>query len=499
MITVEQARRIKSQYGLLSHLEEAGIFENLTSLDRRALNFVNRLNDQKASDLILFLDGVERIMAEDEAIIYSDTSSQRDLNNLLEAGIDVKDNQRMAFVYGLINEKLNGEHPTDERREELRKTVQVKAISRAQDQLGAVEIQQPDRLVDVKLQDHVEAEVKRVELYLASYFNTIFPLLREFLPLSIEVDGGREIKIEETTIDTNYRIDIHNESQSFLRYQQAFAGVSGTRFNYCHWIFHKGEVSSQIVDSFFANELTSGKALAFYLNNDLHHLLNEALFGMSFPFPFEYQEKLREVARKSFDIERRWYFKKERKRDLDILRRVFKDPQGKISISDLLNNSLKDSEECHLRVLDDFFYKAMSYSAKGEIHFRRSTDKNDVLELIYFGPEQFEADWEQLAEQMRPLLIFNDFSAARYSLRDYKQFWQALQCYANLPSKVTEYMTTAFRDNYLALPSVDLEHSIEEVKEKLKGLEDTFRQVQSAGYLPEIATGDHLLSDESSS
>jgi len=464
-ISKEDAQRIKAQFYLLSPLERVGIFGGLSKDETDMLRFVNGLNGDLAVELFYFLDGIERLVDDNPLNIPS--RYQRDVARLNERGIYLDDPERMAFIYGLLVEKFdgNGHHQTDN----LGKAAQMKAFSWSQNKIDLLE-DRSSSLVDQNLQDTVEQEVRKVEKYLTVYFAAVMPIIQEILPLDIQIESRKiSITLDKDRWDKKWKPkDFHRYEE---RYDYSFITPYGIKVK--HPTIKTGRYDSE--DTTMVLE-KSGSPLILFEATDAHPALQQSIFGQAVPHPIPYKFE-RVPEKKEFKLR-------------------LKKPNGSLFYSEEIDKALRSLligdkgviayEE--LSKNDDLIlsnkYKAFASLYLGyELVYKRDPKNPNKFRLRRLKRSGIIVDKNYIIKNAEPLFVFRDFFVSKYSLGTYQHFWDSLRGYAQLPVSLTDYLVNAFRDNYLKVPGVDLEKQLTKVQEGLEQLAGIVGDVQTKGRL----------------
>ncbi len=514
IITQFDAEQIKRSYLHMSPLEREGFFAHPdTSLSQdeiKAVHYINSLSDRKASELMIVLD---RIEAHESGIkkdpeFWTNPGFQRDLQNLRDKGIDVADHTRVSFVYGVINAKLNGldyaglpEIVRDDGLQPMRELARLKAVAHIEIPKDLEMITaEKEILTDARLKELVAASVEDLEIFFTKYFTFVGEVIRHFLPLEIETGQGK-IYLKEGYADAL-------KSDSYIRYGKKRL-PEGTKFiDYPSMEMYDSRFAVNHRLSYENKEYKKWNFFGFRLEGS-HELLKGGVFGRllsgDVDIDFEIKEsaytadltmigsvgrlsRLLNVPDQEFALRFMDHLVKKYGYSGSITENILyqiasdmgipKNNDGERSISYMLRDYPRFREFCF--VIDRLRPERGSdktYSVAQDL--RHLT----VHELARVNPG---VRYETLKTQ--PWFIFPTFNVDKYSLKTYKHFWQTLEAYAQAPAKMTQVMVEAFRDNYLANPSISLQDHYEETKNCLKQLVGIFEEAKQQGRLEDVCT-----------
>jgi len=472
MITQKVAEQVKQDYlnlGL-SELERLGIFESeetkLTAEETLALSLINRLNSEQTIEFYCYLNEIEDHQREAE--VYDDSKIQRDLDRLVAKGIDFRDNKSMSFIYGLLAEKLE---ENESQFKQLPGMAKMKAVALAQNQRLIVE-PRANRLVDQDLKDIVEQEVRKVENYLTRYFTIISPILNKFLPIEFEVgkpEGGK------------YVIELSNQDGGFVGLTILAANIDFWQRRYGRgFVEPTGLEISHLPVNYWADERYNTSIRQKSISSNLIHfklskeekLFNQALYGQSFESPssfIKYEYKKEGTFTIPFKIDG-WFDRNAKRNNLKRTKKIFQG-QGR------LNWELYSEKPAWHSFFDQL-------KCNHELIYQTNPEQTEV-EITILARTGIKVDEEKLLETAQPLFCFKYFSPEQYNLKNYKQFWNELNAYAQLPIAITTFLNECFKDNYLTKPQIELDSYVAQIETGLQELKTTLGECETNGRLPE--------------
>lgn len=501
-VSRKEAEKIKKDYIPLSPLERMGLFDSpgiaLTEDEQKTLDYINSLSTEKVGCLFTAL-----CMAEDGKLY-----SESDIVELTKRGIKPADRNSMTFAYALINDIFNGnggckggEEITEEL-EAISEYAMVKAVSRiepiSRGEKGLESAIQENILTDGQLKECVRNNVEAVEAFLTRYFSAVWMAAEHFMPMSIETNDGR-INAEKPK-HSDYWLDDEKDKYEKMttRSLKDNARLSarnlriihpkGTRFRFGK--DHSVTLSIDDVDPRF---------LFFIADKDdnPHPGLRNAVFGAAIkdPAPIVFSEnkyeKILEIDYKGEGLLGSWKARRKTQMAQDFLRFMASKFGHAGDVTDEFDANIGvfskekvfDSRKDMEHYLREFMFHLPYYFKPNDLRSIEYEISPDFRRIKFYVTEKKDVRIDMEEGVIEPVFIFPHFDELSYSLRTYKQFWRTLNAYAQIPQYVNGVLLEAFRDNYLADPSMDMDACYQMTKDGLKDLFKVLDNARSNGRL----------------